>query len=225
AERHGRPPDRRDPLGAVREVDRLVEVVGEDADHLAEAERHDRQVVAVQAQHGEAEEDPGARRDHETDEQEGVEPPRGEGEGVPAEDEVGLRRTGDRPRVGAHGDVREEQRPLEEQEDEYRAREDRDGPRRDADQADREDRVGHARPLTTSPRSPLGRKIRIRIRIEKAKMSLYSAPNAPAVRSDRYEAAKASSRPSTRPPSIAPGMLPMPPSTAAVNALSPGMKP
>src|SRR5207247_10229632 len=82
-------------------------------------------------------------------------------------------------------DVREEQRPLEEQEDEYRAREDRYGPRRDADQADREDRVGHARPLTTSPRSPLGRKIRIRIRIEKAKMSLYTAPNAPAVRSDR----------------------------------------
>src|SRR5207244_2830664 len=130
-------------------------------------------VVAVQAQHGEAEEDPGARRDHETDEQEGVEPPRGEGEGVPAEDEVGLRRTGDRPRVGAHGeegDVAEVEQPCEADDDV---------------ETDREGRVGHARPLTTSPRSPLGRKIRIRIRIEKAKMSLYSAPNAPAVRSDR----------------------------------------
>src|SRR5262249_8925973 len=33
-----------------------------------------------------------------------------------------------------------------------------------------------ARSRTTSPRRPLGRKIRIRIKIENAKMSLYSAP-------------------------------------------------
>src|SRR5215831_13958688 len=45
---------------------------------------------------------------------------------------------------------------------------------------------GHqARSLTTSPSSPLGRKIRIRMRIENAKMSLYSAPKAPPVSSDR----------------------------------------
>ncbi len=56
-------------------------------------------------------------------------------------------------------------------------------------------------------------------------MSLYSAPKAPPVSSDRYEAANASSTPRTRPPIIAPGMLPMPPSTAAVNALRPGMNP
>ena len=71
----------------------------------------------------------------------------------------------------------------------------------------------------------MGRKIRIRIRTEKAKMSLYSAPNAPPVSSERYEAANASRSPSTIPPTIAPGMLPIPPRTAAVNALSPGMNP
>ena len=89
----------------------------------------------------------------------------------------------------------------------------------------RRSRPGSCPLRTTSPRRPLGRKIRIRMRIENAKMSLYSAPKAPPVSSDRYEAAKASSSPSTSPPSIAPGMLPMPPSTAAVKALSPGMKP
>ena len=37
--------------------------------------------------------------------------------------------------------------------------------------------------------------------------------------------AKHSIRPSRMPPTIAPGMLPMPPNTAAVNAFSPGRKP
>ena len=37
--------------------------------------------------------------------------------------------------------------------------------------------------------------------------------------------AKLSHRPSTRPPTMAPGMDPMPPSTAAVKALMPAMKP
>jgi len=55
----------------------------------------------------------------------------------------------------------------------------------------------------------LRRKIRIRIRIEKAKMSLYSAPKAPLVSSERYEAAKASSSPGpTR--HHGPVMLPIP---------------
>ena len=47
-------------------------------------------------------------------------------------------------------------------------------------------------------------------------MSLYSAPKAPSVSSDMYDAANASRRPSTSPPTMAPGMLPMPPRTAAV---------
>ena len=58
-----------------------------------------------------------------------------------------------------------------------------------------------------------------------AKISLYSAPNAPPDSKDMYEAAKLSSSPSTTPPSMAPGMFPIPPSTAAVNALMPGMNP
>src|SRR5439155_1302129 len=245
---------------------------------------------AKEAPHGEAQEDPGAGRHQEADEEERVERPRGEGEGVPAEDEVGVRGAGDRPRVGAHGeerdvaqveqagepdddveaererdedahlgrdlevvaveepderhqdeerrpeeahaqpgrdpgDIREEQGALEQEEDEHRPRKARDGPRRQGDEADREDDLDHARPRTTSPRRPLGRKMRMRISTEKAKMSLYSAPKAPPVSSDRYDAANASSRPRTIPPSMAPGMLPMPPSTAAVKALRPGMKP
>src|SRR5262249_12356298 len=114
-----------------------------------------------------------------------------------------------------------EQRALEEQEDEDGARERGDGEGGQPDQRHRDQRSDHARSRTTSPRSPLGRKMRIRISIEKARMSLYSAPKAPPVSNERYAAANASSRPRTSPPTIAPGMLPIPPSTAAVNAFSP----
>ena len=62
AERHRRPADGGDALGAVREVDRLVEVVGQHADHLAEAEGDDGQVVAVQPQHRQAEQHAGDGR-------------------------------------------------------------------------------------------------------------------------------------------------------------------
>ena len=41
----------------------------------------------------------------------------------------------------------------------------------------------------------------------------------------KYADQKVSTRPMRRPPSTAPGRLPMPPSTAAVNALTPGVKP
>ena len=52
-------------------------------------------------------------------------------------------------------------------------------------------------------------------------------PNATASRQDelRYPDTICSARPSTRPPSIAPGTLPIPPSTAATNAFRPGMSP
>src|SRR5262249_15847645 len=122
-------------------------------------------------------------------------------------------------------EVHREQRALEDEEHQDRARERRHRDPRADQQRDGARGLDHARSRTTSPRRPLGRKIRIRIRIENAKMSLYSAPKAPPVSSDRYDAANASSRPSTRPPIIAPGMLPMPPSTAAVKAFSPGMNP
>ena len=102
----------------------------------------------------------------------------------------------------------------------------------DAQSSDAPHRRGHqprrscARSRTTSPSRPLGRKIRIRMRIEKARMSLYSAPKAPPVSSEQVGGARrpraARARGRRR---IAPGMLPMPPSTAAVKAFSPGMKP
>src|SRR3972149_2023365 len=83
------------------------------------------------------------------------------------------------------GEVDPQQRAGEEQEDEDRPWEHGDRPRREGDHADRERGPDHARSRTISPRRPLGRKIRIRIRTEKAKMSLYSAPKAPPVSSDR----------------------------------------
>src|SRR6266853_862667 len=286
--------------GADDEQHERVEV--ERVDHVAvgrEAEGHERQVVSVEAKDGQAQENARARRDAHAHEQEDEEPPRGEREEIAAEDQVGLRRSEDRPRIRAHreeGDVaqveeageadhdvqperqrhedadldrdlhvvgvdgpehrhedaerahgqrdleparharevEEEDRALEEHEDHDRAWVAGHAPRGDAEERRDEDRRGHrpvenildhARSRTTSPRRPLGRKIRIRIRIEKARMSLYSAPKAPPVNSERYEAAKASRMPSTRPPSMAPGILPIPPSTAAVKALSPGMKP
>src|SRR5690606_15099573 len=67
------------------------------------------------------------------------------------------------------------------------------------------------------PRRPLGRTSSTRNGTLKATTSLYSALKNPAV--------SASATPSRMPPSTAPGMLPMPPSTAAVKALSPAMKP
>jgi len=54
--------DARDPLRAVGDVHRTVEVVHEDPDDFTEAERHDRQVVAAQAQRRRAEQDPEGRR-------------------------------------------------------------------------------------------------------------------------------------------------------------------
>ena len=47
--------DQRDALRAVGDVDRLRQVVQEDADDLAEAERHDREVVAAELERGRAE--------------------------------------------------------------------------------------------------------------------------------------------------------------------------
>src|SRR5262249_5527471 len=59
-----------------------------------------------------------------------------------------------------------------------------------------------------SPRSPVGRNTRVRIRIRKAMTSLKAGFT--------NVTARLSITPSTRPPSMAPRMLPMPPSTAAV---------
>src|SRR5690606_24276568 len=67
------------------------------------------------------------------------------------------------------------------------------------------------------PRMPVGRNSSTSTRRLKATTSLYWSP--------KRSAPKASAMPSSRPPSMAPGMLPIPPSTAAVNALMPARKP
>src|SRR3989304_8777363 len=68
-----------------------------------------------------------------------------------------------------------------------------------------------------SPSRPVGLKIRIRISTIKANASLYSL--------DIYAAPRLSSMPRRNPPNTAPWMLPIPPSTAAVNALIPATYP
>src|SRR5690606_20816722 len=67
------------------------------------------------------------------------------------------------------------------------------------------------------PSSPVGRNSRMSTSRLNATISLYC--------DEIYAAAKVSARPSSTPPSMAPGMLPMPPSTAAVKALMPARKP
>src|SRR5262249_33649873 len=92
------------------------------------------------------------------------------------------------------GEIQDEDGGLEEHEEHDRARGAEHAPGGEAEQRDHEARaVGgpgeqlrdHARSRTISPRIPWGRKIRMRMRIEKARMSLYSAPKAPPVSSDR----------------------------------------
>src|SRR5437867_5957014 len=60
---------------------------------------------------------------------------------------------------------------------------------------------------------PVGRKISTITRTEKAATSLYSI--------EKYADQNVSISPMSRPPTIAPGSEPMPPSTAAVNAFTP----
>ena len=67
------------------------------------------------------------------------------------------------------------------------------------------------------PRKPVGKKIKVTIRILKAATSLYSPPIYP----DHI----VSISHMINPPNIAPGKEPMPPSTAAVNALIPAKNP
>src|ERR1051325_952007 len=67
------------------------------------------------------------------------------------------------------------------------------------------------------PKSPLGRNSRMTMRITKAMASRKFENWLPPT--------KASTMPIVSPPTTAPGTLPMPPRTAAMNALSPGMIP
>ena len=87
---------------------------GEDSNHLAEAQGDGGEIVAVQSQHGQAEQDSGDRGGAQPDEEEDVEPPAGQREGLAAEDDVGVRRAEDGPGVradGEEGDVAEIEEP------------------------------------------------------------------------------------------------------------------
>src|SRR5262249_14005401 len=87
------------------------------------------------------------------------------------------------------------------------------------DAGGRDDGDGHAQTFSISglPSSPVGRKISTMTSTANAATSLYSLEQEPAK--------KTSIRPISRPPSMAPGSEPMPPSTAAVKALMPARKP
>src|SRR5690606_17370299 len=86
-------------------------------------------------------------------------------------------------------------------------------------------RDAHTFSERSSPTMPLGRTSRIRIMARNAKVSLYSVmPGNSAVRGNRA-VRKFSRKPSSTPPTTAPGRLPMPPMTAAANALMPGKMP
>src|SRR5438046_354850 len=135
------------------------------ADHDVEAER----------QRGE---DPHLRRHLEVVAVEGADQRHQQQQGHPEEADPEPRRN---PRQ-----VHEEQRALERQEGEDRAWSRRDGEAGESDGGEGEDGVrAHARSRTISPSRPWGRKMGMTMSIEKAKMSLYSAPNAPPVSSDR----------------------------------------
>src|SRR5437868_2832667 len=70
---------------------------------------------------------------------------------------------------------------------------------------------------TRIPSRPVGRKTRTPIRMPKITTSVHFDP--------RYESLYAEISPMMSPPSAAPGMLPMPPNTADVNATRPVRKP
>ena len=67
------------------------------------------------------------------------------------------------------------------------------------------------------PKNPVGKNISTTTKTVKAAISLYSI--------EIYPDQKTSIKPISKPPNIAPGIEPMPPSTAAVNALIPAKKP
>ena len=67
------------------------------------------------------------------------------------------------------------------------------------------------------PKKPVGKNIKTITKVVKAAMSLYSI--------EIYPDQNVSIKPINNPPSIAPGIDPIPPNTAAVKALIPAKKP
>src|SRR5581483_3471059 len=85
--------------------------------------------------------------------------------------------------------------------------------------ADGRTQFAHAALPSRSPRMPVGRNSRTSTRTTKLMTSVHCAPMKLRL------APRTSASPSSRPPIMAPRMLPIPPSTAAANALTPGVNP
>ena len=186
--------DQVDPLRPVGEVDRRIQVVEEDPDDLAEAERDDRQVVAAQLQgrsaeqHAEQAGDPRADRQDHPERQVDPELRRGQ-------QRVGIRADGvesDVAQVEEPGEADDDVEPERKHRVDHREVENADpclaGQRGDEGQHGQRDRdqsdagpdlqrysgatcVVHARSATRSPSRPDGRKIRTRISTKNANTS------------------------------------------------------
>ncbi len=185
--------DQVDALRSVGDVDRGVEVVHEDANDLAESQRHDRQVVAAKLerrraeQHAEKAGDAGAERQDHPERQVQAEVRRRE-QGV----DVGADRIErDIAEVEQPGEADDDVETEREHDVEHREIQDayprlagqrrhewqereRDRDQRHADPDPGRDRLAgalHARSATRSPSSPEGRKISTRISTKNANTS------------------------------------------------------
>src|SRR5690606_13111127 len=86
-------------------------------------------------------------------------------------------------------------------------------------------RLRHTFSERSSPTIPEGRNSRIRIIARNANVSLYSVMPVKEPTRGKSAVRKFSRKPRSSPPITAPGRLPMPPITAAANALMPGSTP
>src|SRR5436853_7228937 len=220
----------------------VAEIANRHGDDLAESERDDREVVAPHAQGRRADRDAEERRDRGRDPDAHPEAPC-----VPVERRAEDRRVQEPHAVGSDREERgvaevEEARvadhDVETEREEHvdhpvghgvnglepqdpvdeRVRDQGRHERRPSERAARGDRhPAHHFSGGRSPMRPWGRKTRTRMRIAKT-IALVQ-------RAEMYWSLHADRNPMKNPPSAAPGMLPMPPSTAAVKARRPAWYP
>src|ERR1051326_179743 len=236
----------RDAAEAARAAD-LLDVEDEHADDLAEAERDDGQVIAAQPQRRQAAAVAGQRSAREQRQNEERVLRAGILVGVRREVEVGEERREVRadghesgvaerelPGVAVDDVQRHRQRDVDADQHEdagvvrHAGEVQRAEAVRERDEHGHEDRQKNRVPQKPGkalhtfsasyfPNRPLGRNSRMAMRITKAMASRKFEKRLPPT--------KASMMPIISPPTTAPGTLPMPPSTAAMKALSPGMIP
>src|SRR5260370_3319171 len=219
------------------DVDRdVAQVADGDRDDLPEGERDDGEVVAADAESGSPDDDAEAGRDEGGDPDHHPEAPRvaverraqhrgvQQAHGVgPDGEERGVAQV-EQSRIADHDVEAEREQDVDHRVSDrvdglglQRAVEERVGDERGEEEGRGQRaypaRLAHALSGTRSPRSPWGRKTRTRIRIANTSALVQ--------RAEMYWSLHAERNPMTSPPRAAPGMLPMPPSTAAVKARSP----